>query len=695
MDMSNKKFDILNRIEELPSRLYIIMGVLFLVLHTVICYYTEVSPATCGLFLIFFYVLAVMAIFLFSRHRIAKYRAEKLASDEQNSGVISAFRDSVDLPYAVITENGKIITLNNALKALCDARESYFNLDFSTVCQLDIAALIESTKDTIPEGDEDGDEDVEPQEEKPKKAFTASIGDKKFNVSCHRMTSNSHSYYMLVFDDVTELTKITDLHFAQTPAVAYIVIDNLEQIAQYVKGSYRAEANQVQNILKDFAAKVEGVLREYDRDKYILIFNRRHLVSCIKNKFSLLDDIRQVRIGDDGIPVTVSMGVAITGETLEEREHDALACLDLALQRGGDQAVVKNEKGVNYFGGLTKSQQKRTRVHSRIIANKLCSEISNATNVIVMGHSNPDFDSIGACVGIAALAMYIGVDVKIVTDLRSENFKACTEKLLELEEYKSIFIDGVEGLAASSYGTLLVVVDTNNFAILESPEIAEKSFRTVVIDHHIKKGEYSKEPALTYIDPSASSASELVSEILEQTLSAGTLTKEEATVLLAGIMVDTNNFTRTVGTRTFSAALYLRGAGANSEVARTFFNEEFEDYRAEALFGARVQIYRDQLAITTSEGTGSSNDRVVAAKAANKLLTVRNVNAAFALVAVGNVIHISARSNGSINVQLILEKIGGGGHFDMAGAALADHSLEAAKKALMDAIDAYLDSTSK
>ncbi|MBO5415244.1 MAG: DHH family phosphoesterase [Clostridia bacterium] len=655
-------------------------------IHTVIGTYTEIKPATSGLLLIALYIVIVGVIFFFSRRRMAIYKEESRAADEQNSGVIAAFRDSVDLPYAVITNSGTVVTVNAAMKSVTGNKDTYFNLNISSLCDLEYQKMIRDSECADEPTQSDGTED-DAQNRSENKIYTANIGSKKYNVSCHPVRSNGHTYYMLVFDDVTRLTEITDLHFAETPAVAYIVIDNLEEIAQYVKGSYRAEANQVQNILKDFAENMDGVLREYDRDKYMMIFDRKHLAACIKNKFEILDAVRQVRIGDDSLPVTVSMGIAITGSTLAEREHDALASLDLALQRGGDQVVVKNEKGVNYFGGLTKSQQKRTRVHSRIIANKLCSEISNATNVLVMGHSNPDFDSLGACVGIAALAMYVGVDVKIVTDTQSPNFLSCTEKLVELEEYRNIFVDGVDGMDKYSYGTLLVVVDANNFTILESPELAQNALRTVVIDHHIKKEEFKNEPVLSYIDPSASSASELVSEILEQSFPAGTLKKEEATVLLAGIMVDTKNFTRTVGTRTFSAALYLRGAGANVEIARTFFEEAFDDYRSEALFGAGVEIYRGELAITTSEGTGSAHDRVAAAKAADKLLTVKQVNAAFALVKVGETVHISARSNGKINVQLILERIGGGGHFDVAGASVADRSLEEAKALLIEAID--------
>ena len=355
---------------------------------------------------------------------------------------------------------------------------------------------------------------------------------------------------------------------------------------------------------------------------------------------------------------------------------------------------MKNEVGTFYFGGRTKSQQKRSGGQSRVIASKLCAMITSSTNVVVMGHSNPDFDSIGACVGIAALAMHLGVPVKIVANTQSESFKACTGRLCDLADYRNIFVDAVQGLDQMEFGTLLIIVDANNFRILEAPEISANAFNIAVIDHHIKKEEFENPPKLTYIDPSASSACELISEILEFSIPVGTLRKEEANVIMAGIMVDTQNFTRTVGTRTFAAALYLRSAGASPEYARTFFEQGIDDYHSEALFGTNAEIYKDQIAITASEGTGSQGDRVAAAKAADKLLSVKNVNAAFALVVIGNTVHISGRSNGKINVQIILERIGGGGHFDVAGAALSDSTVVAAKEQLLKAIDEYMNEVS-
>ncbi len=695
--MQNKKFDLFSRIEDFPSRFYIALAVLCLVIHTALCTYTPISPAISGTIIILLFSLVSFITAFFLHRRLRLYRVESSASEEQNGGVIYTFRNRLRIPYAVVNEQGQIITLNLAMRRAFGLKDSLFNFQITELCDLTMEEIIEKSKILAKEMELNEKEDTEaendsdssfgtPQENKHR---TVSLNDRVYSVDCHPIHTKGKLYYMLVFNDVTELESISKIYQDEQTAIAYIVLDNLEEIAQYVKSSYQAEASEVGTILKNWSKSMGGMLREYDRNKYILLFSQQNLVSCMNNKFEILDSIREIRIGEDNMPITVSIGAAITGNNLAEREHDALAALDTALQRGGDQVVVKNSRGVFYFGGRTKSQQKRTSGHSRVYAKRLCDMISGSSNVIVMGHSNPDFDSIGACIGISALARHLGVDVKIVVDTESENFKVCTSRLIELVDYKNCFVDGVVGLEEISFGTLLIIVDANNFAILEAPEIARNAFKVALIDHHIKKEAFEQKPNPLYIDPSASSACELISEILEQSLPAGVLRKEEANIMMAGIMVDTKNFTRTVGTRTFAAALYLRSAGASTEYVRTFFEEAFEDYRSEALFGTEARIYRDQIAITAISGTGAPNDRVAAAKAADRLLTIRNINAAFALIRIGETVHISARSNGTLNVQLILEKIGGGGHFDVAGASIAGSTLDAAEAQLTDAIDAY------
>ena len=687
--MANKHHDPFRRIEELPSRLYVIFAILMLGLHIAVCNYTDVSPATAGLTVILIYAAICGVIFLFSRRQILRLGRETSASEAQNNGIVHALRNNVNIPYAVVGENGNIVTVNTAMRNAADNWGGLFDDNISTICSCTIQDILENVESERLAARDAQNEEMFEQDKHQHKPLVADIGGKKYRVECQPIEAKGKPFYLLVFHDVTELTELVELHHNSLTAVAYIALDNLEEIAQYVKVDYQAEARQADALLKAWASELGGMLREYDRNKYVLLISREKLAMCIKNKFDILDSLREILIGEDNLPLTASIGIATTGATMALREREALIALDMALQRGGDQAVLKNEQGIFYFGGRTKSLQKRTRGLSRVIAGKLCSMISGASNVIIMGHSNPDFDSIGACVGIAALAMHLGVDAKIVTDTECASFKACTSRLVELSDYKSMFVDAVTGLDVSSFGTLLIIVDANNFSILEAPEIANNSFKTALIDHHIKKEEFEHEPQLCYIDPSASSACELVSEILEQTLPEGTLRKEEANLLLSGIMVDTQNFIRTVGPRTFAAALYLRNAGAAPEYVRTFFEEAFEDYRTDAKFGAEARIYREHFAITALDSSDSTNNRVAAAKAADKLLRVRNISAAFALIRIGNTVHISARSDGSVNVQLILEKIGGGGHFDVAGAAVADSGLAEAEELLVGAIDQY------
>ncbi len=691
--MSSKRNDHLRLLGEMPSLVYVILGLVCLVTHMLLCTYTKLPVAVCGTVLLVIYIVCSAIIYLVSSKKLALYRIAADASDEQNNGVIYTFKNMLKIPYAVVTEAGKIITVNTAMKNIAGGKSTTFNADITEICDISMAHLtshLSSASDEAYDEEESTDSELLGD-----RRALCQIGERLYHIDSHSLYSKGKRFYMLVFTDVTELKLITDTHRALHTAIAYITIDNLDEIAQYAKVSYQAEAAQVDTMLKAFAKELGGVLREYDRYKYMLLLTRQSLLKCVKNKFEILDRIREITIGDDSMPITVSMGITTMGTSLADREHEALVCLEMALQRGGDQAVLKNETGTFFFGGRTKTQQKRSGSHSRIIAARLCSMIQSSSNVLIMGHNNPDFDSIGACVGIAALCTYLGVKAKIVTNLNSDNFKACTTRLCDLGDYRNIFVDAVTGLDESSFGTLLIIVDANNFKILEAPEIAANSFKTVVIDHHIKKEEFAEEPQLVYIDPSASSACELISEILEFSLPVETLRKEEANVILSGIMVDTQNFTRTVGTRTFAAALYLRGAGASPEYARTFFEQNIEDYHSEALFGTNAQIYNEEIAITVGRGTGSPSDRVSAAKAADRLLAVRRVNAAFALIEIGSTVHISGRSNGKINVQLVLEKLGGGGHFDVAGAAVADTGVEGAKKQLIDAINAYYNDISQ
>ncbi len=633
--------------------------------------------------------LALAAITFGINRNYRKKRKRRASENTALSSIMTEVIHGIDQPVVITDPDERIIWYNAAFQKLGARSGALFGLSFTEFCQISPAELAA-----------DNPGFVAPPSELVRFASvpddacgsaTAEFGSRKFSMRSFEMRVAGKNYFTSLFTDTTELWELKERAEAEAPVVAYVALDNLEELAQYIRVSSREAASEAENVIKAWAHQLDALICEFDRDEFMLVFEKQKLAECVENRFDILERIRDIKLGDNSMPITVSMGISYIGDTMAERENGARTALDMALQRGGDQVALRGESGLEFFGGRTKNMQKRTKVMARVIAGRLASLIAGSGNVIIMGHRNPDFDSIGACVGIARLCMHCGVPPKIIVNRDNGSFRDCSDRLLALPEYRDIFVDAAAGMDLIRSDTLLIIADANNFTILEDPAIAENISAIAVIDHHRKTAELGQSLLLDYIDPSASSASELVAEILEHCLPVGSLTKEEATVMLSGIMVDTKNFTRSTGTRTFAAALYLRGEGGNAEIAATFFNEDFENFSAEAKFSNNVTIYRDSIAITTSLGTGNAADRVAASKAADKLLTVKNVDAAFALVLIDNIIHISARSNGTINVQLILEKLNGGGHFNIAGAQLSGKNMKDALVRLKDAIDEYLD----
>lgn len=519
---------------------------------------------------------------------------------------------------------------------------------------------------------------------------TIEIGDESFKVDSMPCKIAGENCWFIVLDDCTEFLALDEKYRNGQIIVAYAVIDNIDEIIQYVRDDIIKTTNAVENKLKKWVASMDGVIRAYERNKYLIVFEAEKLGECLESRFSILDEIREVRVGD-GISVTVSLGVSDMGETLSDREFAAQNALDMALQRGGDQAVYKSEEGVEYYGGKTKASFKRTNVRARVTATQLVAMMGRADNVLIMGHRFGDYDSFGASIGMARFAKNCGMRVNIVVNRNDPNLQPCFEKIDELSSYQNIFVDGAEGMDLLTNDTLLIIVDTNNLDFVECPDIALKANTIAVIDHHIKVAEFGPSVKLEYIETTASSASELVSEFLEQNLFSKNLYKEEAELLLSGILLDTKQFTRNTGTRTFSVAQFLRGEGANPGETQEMFKSNIEELTKEARFNANITIYKKRIAISSCEGNTDPSYRVMAAKVADKLLAIKNVDASFVLVNIDNKIHISARSNGTINVQLILEKLNGGGHFDVAGAQIANDTMRNVVQRLRDSIDDTLE----
>ncbi len=506
--------------------------------------------------------------------------------------------------------------------------------------------------------------------------------------------TDDNDFCLIMTDEITEEEHLRKRLVDEELAAAYIYVDNFAEMMQYDSENYRIAAAKIDEVLRDWAEECGGILKEYERDKYLFLMEKRVLAHCVARKFDVLDRVRAVRAGDFELPMTISMGVSNVSGSLADREKAAHTALDMALQRGGDQAVVKGDASIDFYGGITKTVQKRTNVRSRVVSGELVSAMKKASNVLVMGHRNADFDSIGSCVGLTRLAMYCGARVNMIVNRSDRNLTGMLELLGTEEDFLGVLIDEAAAFDLVETGTLVVVGDVNNVSIMESPELARRAGTLAIIDHHRKVAEFDRPVAIEYIEPSASSASELVAEMLEQVLPKDELPSQEATLLLSGIILDTQQFTRSTGTRTFSAAMFLRDCGAMPEVVMAMNRTSMDDYQREGRFRQNILLYRGQCAIACAQTDNAAEagpaDRIIAAKAANNLLSVEGIEASFALMKIGDVIHISARSSGSLNVQLILEKIGGGGHYDAAGAQLSGITMREAVEQLKAAIDTQL-----
>ena len=581
---------------------------------------------------------------------------------------------NMKLPAAIASGSGVIIWHNNAFGTLADEfgrRGKLRGSQFSSILPVDFDNILA----------DDGRDGV-----------TVIMEESIKCVEGYQFRVKGRLFVMLVVHDATETESLRSRLADEHTLTAHIQIDNLGELLQYEQGEYRDAGRDVDAILKDWASGVGAIIREYDNSKYLMLFSERHLSDFTARKFDVLDRVREVRIGAGMLPVTVSIGISTVGDTLFDCERASFAALNTALQRGGDQVVLVTNAGTEFYGGKTKTTQRRTKVRSRVIANELSALISRAGNVLIMGHRYPDFDSIGSCIGASSLARRQGADVHIIVDVEDSNIAPCIEHVRTLPEYREMFVDEATALDMIRSDTLVIICDVNSSSHLCAPNVANSAPEIAIIDHHIKTADSPKNAVLSYIEPSASSACELIADMLEQMYQSNGVMAAEADVMYAGILLDTKQLSRSTTARTFGAAMYLQSCGANPEVAVDFFRSGLDDFTSEARFESNVTLYRTEIAVAASTEPGSANDRIAAAKAADKLLTVKGVTAAFAVVRIDDTVHISARSSGSINVQLILERLGGGGHFDVAGAQLKGSGLDAALKTLKAAIDDYFKS---
>ena len=519
--------------------------------------------------------------------------------------------------------------------------------------------------------------------------FNLSYQGAKYSILCKSNHDYSIEMKVLFFSDVTEYQELLDEYNRKKPTVAIIAIDNYDDMFQNVRESERSVVQaKMEKTLENLTANSNSFQKRLSKDRYLVVFEEQHLSEVIKNRFKILDEARAIKVNDE-LCVTLSIGVGCGSSSLSESEQYAREALDMALGRGGDQAVVKTDNGFEFFGGLSKGIEKHSRIKTRIISNAMQKLVDNASSIFIMGHRFGDLDSVGSAIGLSSALESSGIESYIVIDSSKNLAKDLIARTKKIN-LPVTFIDEHKALEMADPGSLLIVVDTHKKDLVESPDLLNKIKNIVVIDHHRKDVNYIDNALLFYHEPYASSASEMVTDIIPYFRNFIKLPSGAAEALLAGIMLDTKNFIIRTGVRTFEAAAYLKKMGADTVSVREFFSNSIEFYRLKSEIVSSAELIKN-CAISTARPTYELVDslRIIAPQAADELMSISTVKASFVIFEINGVINISARSYGEVNVQIIMEKIKGGGHLTMAATQLTDVTIEEAKKILIEAIEIY------
>lgn len=489
--------------------------------------------------------------------------------------------------------------------------------------------------------------------------------------------------------ETTEADHLREVYEASRPVAAILMLDNYEDLMKACEDTQRsAVLAQIDEKLQTWANAGQGILLKTDRNHYLFLFEEQYFQHFVDEKFSILDTVRAIRVAENIHP-TLSIGIGKDSPSIPELYKNAKLSLEMALSRGGDQAVVRNQVDFAFYGGRTKATEKRTKVKSRVMANAFRELVADAGEVYIMGHSFADMDAVGAAAGICCAARKRGKQARIVIDREHTAAETLIARLDALPEYSGVFLTPAEAFLQMRADTLLVVVDTNRPDMVENPQLLESCNRVAVIDHHRRAATYIENAAFNFHEPYASSASELVTELLQYLVEPTDLLREEAGALLAGIVLDTKHFTQRTGGRTFEAAAFLRRSGADTAEVQRLFQGDLKDMVTKYDIIRRAEMYRSNIAISVVEESGV--DRVAAAQAADDLLTLKGVQASFVIYAAEGAVLMSARSLGEINVQVILEALGGGGNSTTAGARIEDTDPESVRQQLIGVLDAYFE----
>ena len=520
----------------------------------------------------------------------------------------------------------------------------------------------------------------------------AVIGEKKYRVfgNLFRVSGNKSDdpWVMVYLVDVTDYADTAAEYAASRPVVAVLLLDNYEELLRNLDETEKSRLlAMIDHRIGEWSAPARGYLCRFDRDRYVFIFDERYMPMYLENRFSILDAVRRVQ-NAAGIAATLSIGVGREAETLADGYRFAMLGVDMATSRGGDQAVVNSNMNYSFYGGNTVAVDRATKVKSRVMASAMGDLMVEAGNILVMGHRNADLDCIGAAAGIVCIARKRGRTARIVVDPEQNMAKQLIRQLKQQPLYREAFVSESEALSMADSRTLLVVVDTNRPDQVEAESLLQICGKVAVVDHHRRAADYIVNANLNFHEPYASSAAELVTELLQYMVEPKDILKIEAEAVLAGIVLDTKNFTMRTGSRTFEAAAFLRRSGSDTTEVKKLFQNDLQSTVARYDIIRKAEIYRDTVAIAAC---GENRDRVVASQAADELINLAGIDASFVLYGGEDGVNISGRSLEQINVQVILEKLGGGGNRNTAGAQIRGKSLEEVEAELKTAIDEFLE----
>lgn len=603
-------------------------------------------------------VCFVTALLIYSGNSMR--HISKMNSHLENSA--AEYMNSLPAPVAVVDDSGTVVWYNQLFGENIAFGNDIFGLDIRDCVTVDINAVRN-----------DG-------------FSICSVNGSFYRISAEKFDKGDISFLVLYFHDETEyfnLKKITD---ETHPTVLIITIDNYDEILQNAKESDKAKTSvETEQLIESFMQGSNGVVKKTSANTFYAVLENKHVNEIISDKFKILDGARNIKLGDR-LSLTLSIGVGQGASSLAESEKYARQCLDMALGRGGDQAVVKTDNGYRFFGGVSKGVEKKSRAKTRIIANTLQELIMGCDKVYIMGHRFGDLDSVGASTGLAGAVKLLGKEVKIAVDVK-KNLASHLIDMVKNASGENYFIPPSEAADDITDNDILIIVDTHNKDFIESKELYNNAKTVVVIDHHRKTVNFIDNAVIFHHEPYASSASEMVAELIQYFRFEGddTIASYYADALLSGITLDTKNFVMRTGVRTFEAAAFLKKLGADTVTVKLLFSNSIDSYRRKTQIVASAKIH-NKSAIATADFK-SDDIRLVAPQAADELLGITGVDASFVLYRTGDTVNISARSLGAMNVQVIMEQLGGGGHQTMAAAQLENVSFPEASKLLTKAID--------